>query len=107
MFGGKIRLDHLQPPGKFSVPVPVEVYANGKKPVNEPFVCRTMVNLPDDFNPGVLEEIVSFAAVSHQLTAKGVKRFVITLYKNIAQLKLSCLAARNDVTIIQHFNYLY
>jgi hypothetical protein len=65
------------------------------------------VNVPQGFNPGVLEEIVRLAAVSRQLTAKGVKRFFIAVHKDIDQLKLSSLAAGNYGTIIQHVNYLY
>jgi len=107
MSGGRIPLDYFQPAGIFPEPVPVEIDTDGKEPVDKTFVRHTMVNILEGFNPGILEKVVRLAAVSRQLTAKGIKRLFIAVDKDIQQLKLSGLAARDYSTIIQHVNYLY
>jgi len=95
LFGGKIGFYDLQPAEIFPGSVPVEVDTDGKEPVDKPFVCHTMANILEGFNPGILEEIIRLAAVSRQLTAKGIKRLFIAVHQEIHQLKLSGLAARN------------
>ncbi len=100
MIGRDIGFNDFHPAVVFPVAVLVEVDTDGKEPVNEAFFRGAPVNILKGFNPGVLEKIAGFVGVPRQFQAEGVELIFVAIHKDIAQLKLTGLAAGNYRTII-------
>jgi hypothetical protein len=64
-------------------------------------LVRKLVEVPDDPDPGLLEQVVGLAAISGQPLAQGVKRDLIAVDQDIDQICLPALTSPYDLPVLE------